>query len=457
MANTVNGLLTTYGRTALVEILYAATGTSIVGGTSANAYAFIGKSDSWPDNANPPKPTQDQASIKQIFKNIIAAKRILTSSTSPVVPRYDWTSGDAYVQYTDYQDMFVFDNNGIMDNIFYVRNSYDQIFKCLYNNNGADSTVEPKIEPGSTNIGQVIVTSDGYKWIYVTTIDKGLKKLFFDNQWMPVSVGKVTPNPLVTAGFGSIDAINITANGSNYPTNTVTRVVITGDGQGAIATANAYNGIIKSIIVSNAGNNYTYATVSIVSESANGTGATANAVISPIGGHGYDPISELGCNHIMITAEFDNSESTIISSGKSGQPYLPTGTTFGQVGILVNPLDSTGNSASEIVYNACDIAAVTTGASSYTSGETVSQGSTFTAKVVTHDTSNNLVSLINTIGTYALGQPLVGGTSGTSRIMLQYSPSLFNKGSGYMMYVENRSPVQRNPNGNEQIRLVLRF
>ena len=63
MANTVNGLLTTYGRTALVEILYAATGTSIVGGTSANAYAFIGKSDSWPDNANPPKPTQDQASI----------------------------------------------------------------------------------------------------------------------------------------------------------------------------------------------------------------------------------------------------------------------------------------------------------------------------------------------------------------------------------------------------------
>jgi hypothetical protein len=456
MANTVNGLLTTYGRTALVEIMYAVPGLGVTGGTAANAYVFFGKVDAWPDDANPPAPTEDQFNIKKVNKNIIALKKLLTPTTSPVIPRYDWTSGDVYTQYTDTEDIFKYDVNGIMDNIFYVRNSYDQIFKCLCNNNGSDSTVEPVIQPGNTNIGDVLILADGYKWIYVTTIDKGLKKSFFDNQWMPIFVGYNTPNALVTSGFGQIDAINVTSNGSNYPTNTSTRIVISGDGYGATAVANAYNGVIQQVYVTNPGTNYTYATVSIVSESANGTGATANAVISPIGGHGYDPISELGCNHLMITAEFDNSESTVLSSGKTGQPYLPTNIAFRQAGLIIFPAQSDGQAASESVYNACDLTSVTAGPSPYISGETVTQDG-FSAIMVSHDTGNNLVSLINTEGTYTLGQPLVGQTSGVSRVLLQYSPSLYSIGSGYMMYVENRSPVQRNPNGNEQLRLVLRF
>ena len=456
MANTVNGLLTTYGRTALVEIVYAVPGTGSTGGAAANAYVFMGKVDAWPDDANPPAPTEDQFSVKKISKNVIALKKILTPSTSPVVPRYDWSSGDVYQEYTDYEDIFQYDSNGIMDNIFYVRNSYDQIFKCLFNNNNSDSTVEPVIQPGNTNIGEVLILADGYKWIYVTTIDKGLKKTFFDNQWMPIAVGSNKPNAVGTAGFGQIDAINVTSNGSNYPTNTTTRIAISGDGTGATAVANAYNGVIQDVIVTNPGRNYTYATVSIISESANGTGATANAVISPIGGHGYDPVSELGCNHIMITGEFNNSESTVISSSKTGQPYLPTNFSFKQAGVIIYPDQSDGQFASETVYNACDLGSVTIGPSAYVSGETVTQ-SGFSAVMVSHDTSNNLISLINTEGTYALGQPLVGQTSGVSRVLLQYAPSLYSAGSGYLMYVENRSAVQRNPNGNEQLRLVLRF
>jgi hypothetical protein len=466
MANTTNGLLTTQALSVLAEIVYISTSVGASTAFAANAYAFIGKVDSWTDDNNPPVPQQSQSYIKQVAKNIVAAKQITTSSSSPVIPRYDWTSGDVYVPYTDYQNMFLFDGNGVMNNIFYVRNRYDQVFKCLGNNNGGDSFVEPVLKPGATDTTQVLYLSDGYKWIYMYTIDKGLKKSFFDAQWMPVYIGISTPNTLTAAKFGSIDVINVTANGSNYTDGTATTTVtIKGDGDGAAGYANASGGVISDVIMTNTGNNYTYATVTIATATTNGSGATANAIISPIGGHALDPITELGCNHIMLTAEFDNSESTVISSTLSSQPYLPTNISFRQVGLLITPIDNTGNAASLPVYNTCDYVGLSTGSGTYTSGEKVYQGSSYTtalnsgfvATVVSHDTTNNLVSLINTDGTYTLGQPLLGFTSGTSRVMLQYSPTLFNVGSGSLIYIENRSSVQRNANGNEQIRMVLRF
>jgi hypothetical protein len=48
-------------------------------GNPSSLYAFIGRVTPWPDEANPPVPTQDQRSIKDIFKDIIAAKLITSS------------------------------------------------------------------------------------------------------------------------------------------------------------------------------------------------------------------------------------------------------------------------------------------------------------------------------------------------------------------------------------------
>ena len=43
--------------------------------------------------------------------------------------------------------------------------------------------------------------------------------------------------------------------------------------------------------------------------------------------HGFDPISELGARHLMITAEFNNTENNV----------LPVDIDFHQIGLLVNP------------------------------------------------------------------------------------------------------------------------
>ena len=456
MANTVNGLLTTYASTVEVELTYffVITASGYAPSQQTTSYFFIGKPDAWENDANPPIPSQSQASIKETYKHMFAAKLLTSSNMSPVVPRIDWTTNTVYSQYNDYEDMFTMDSNGILTKPFYVRNRFDQIFKCLFNVNGAPSTVEPVLQAGVTDSSQTLYLADGYKWIYVTTIDKGLKKNFFDNNWMPLNVGVNTPNPTLSAKLGSINAINVTNSGNNYTDGTSTTTVsITGDGQGAVAYANVTNNIVRDVIVTNTGNNYTYATVAInPAIGYTGTNATANASISPIGGHAIDPVSELGCNHIMMSVE--------INDGENGN--IPTDISFRQLGIIVNPILKDGTIPTAQVYNTTDLATVSFGSGAYISGETVFQGTTletatFTATVCSFDSTNNVISLINTVGTPTLSSAIYGNSSGASRVMLQYDPTKFSVGSGYAMYVENRQPIQRSPNGNEQLRLVLRF
>jgi hypothetical protein len=456
MANTVNGLLTTYASTTEVELTYffVITAAGFTPAAQSSSYFVIGKVDPWPDDVNIPIPTQDQANMKKTFKNMFAAKLLTSSNMSPVVPRIDWTSGTVYTPYTDYDNMFVLDTNGKNTKNFYVRNRFDQIFKCLGNNRGGISTVEPVLQAGTTDSTQTLILADGYKWIYIVTIDKGLKKSFFDENWIPLAIGSTTPNTLLSAGFGSINAINLTNSGNNYSNGqSTTTITINGDGYGATAYANVYNNQISDIIMTNTGNNYTYATVSIAPAiNYSGTDATANAVISPVGGHASDPVSELGCNHIMLSLEINSSEGG----------NIPTDVNYRQLGVLVNPLLNDGTVPTGSVYNTSDLLTVSSGIGSFTSGEILYQGvtlstATFAGTVCSFDSTNNVVSLINTQGSYSVSTPVYGNSSGTSRTLLNYSPTNFDVGSGYIIYFENRQPVQRSPNGNEQHRLVLRF
>lgn len=440
----LNSILTNYAALSQIENNYLNAG---------DAYVFLGKVDQWPDDNNPPVPSQSPAYIKQVFKNMFAVKKLSAANIAAVVPRIDWTSGTVYEEYSDQVDNFI-TVNGIVTKQFYVRNSYDQIFKCLFNNNGAASIIEPTITPGNTNTARAVITSDGYKWIYVTTIDKGQKQKFFDESWMPISINDVAPRSNTTYGFGSIDAINVINSGSGYANGfSTTTVTITGDGMGATALANVSNNIITDITVTNSGNNYTYANVTIIPVSPYG-GANANAeiVISPIAGNNYDPASELGCNHLMYSIEFDSSEGGAV----------PTNINFRQVGLLNYCVLKNGSVPELITYNTSDLATVSFGIGVFESGETVYQGTTFdtsgfTATVCSFDSSNNILSLINTVGTPSLGSSINGSVSGASRVLLNYSEPTFDVGSGYMSYIENRSPIQRSPNDNEQIRIIVGF
>ena len=454
-------LLTNSSKVSLIDLLYYAPVSVVPPAitTPINSYyCFLSKPTPWENDDNPPAPSADIKSIKQIQKNIFVAKQIKTSDISPVIQRIDWTTNTIYDYFRDDEDMLSKDVNGFIIKTFYVKNKYDQVFKCLWNNNGSISTREPYFEPGTYSANRIFQGDDGYKWKFMYTIDTGLKLKFMDKEWMPVPIGSNTPNPLVTsAGAGGIDVINVVDSGSGYDTsNALVYVTITGDGTGAKATANvsslAQGGQLQDVIVVNPGSNYTFANVTVTSTI--GGNAVVTWATSPIGGHGFDPISELGCEHIMLTSEFDGDENG----------YVPTDIDYHQVGILVNPTtkQSNPNPANGIIYSTTTNMVVAQGSDTgYTPDEFVYQGTlsnpSFYATVLNFDSNSNLVRLINTTGVPANNSPLIGQTSKTTRTLLSYSTPNFAVHSGYMIYVENRSTVQRSTDGIEQFRFVLGF
>lgn len=134
---------------------------------------------------------------------------------------------------------------------------------------------------------------------------------------------------------------NATIISSFYTPNELTEyiisptVTITGDGSNAIAystvdTSNGSTNSINNIVVLNPGEGYTYANVSITSNTLFGNGAAASPIISPLSGHGGDPITELGARYAGITVDIDTGEN-------EGFAY-PVYGSYRKIGIIENPL-----------------------------------------------------------------------------------------------------------------------
>lgn len=470
MANKL--LITTAAKSVQVEQMYFSPVAVVPPFTQfplTTVYCFLARVDPWTDDNNPPMPTEDMRSIKQYFKNIFAVRHVTSNDISPVIQRIDWQSGTVYDYYDDTVNMFEKDSNGFLLKHFYIKNRFDQVFKCLWNA-GTDvygapipSTVEPYFQPGVYNTNNVFQGADDYKWKYMYTIDSGTKLKFMDTSWIPVRVGDNTPNPLseyTTAGAGSIDVINITDGGQLYdPANAAITVTVIGDGTGATAAAVVPEGMnaITDINVINPGSGYTYANVSISSSA--GFGAQAFAPTSPIGGHGFDPLSELGCSNVMFSVEFNGSEGGII----------PTDITYHQVGILAQPTTKSLSADSQYgyiptsgdIYKVYSEYTVAPGFGTFSNDEIIYQGDSanpsFFATVLSFDPASNIIRVLNMTGTPTLNAPIKGRTTNTTRTLLQYTDPDFQIFSGYLSYIENRTSVQRSSDGIEQYKFVLSY
>ena len=460
MAN--KNLLTNNSKVVSIEQAYVCPSTTTQGSTTDNiissTYCFLSRVDPWAVESNPDMPLQSQKYLKQVQKNIFVVKRISSGDISPVIKRIDWTANTVYDFYRDDLDMTAKDTTGFPVLKFYVKNIYDQVFKCLWNNNGGVSTFEPYFEPGIYSSSNIFQAADGYKWKYMYTIDVGRKIKFIDDNWIPVVIQPTAPNPLQTsAGAGSIDVINVLSGGSGYdPTTSPINVVITGDGTGAAANVTVSAGVITDVVVTSPGTNYTYATATI--QSANGANAILEIFPSPIGGHGFDPVSELGCGSVMYTCEFYKNEGGAI----------PTDVDFHQVGLLVNPtsldrvIGTVPYPANSSIYETTTDLVVSPGFGVYLQDEIVYQGTslanaTFFGTVVSFDQTQNLLHMINTTGTAITSEPLYGNTSLTTRTALTLITPTFIPLSGYITYIENITGVQRSPDGIEQFKFVVNF
>jgi len=415
---------------------------------SANVFFTFGKKLPWSNEAVPATANTSPAHSAEIWQSIIGVKRITGNDVQHCIPRYDWTANTVYTQY---------DQNSLtlgQDNVkFYVVNSDFNVYKCLYNNGGANSTVKPTaINP--TNITQ---TADGYTWKFMYSVSGSEQIRFTTGSYIPIKSlsaddGSLQWDVQEGATDGAIYGISLTSGGTAYSNNSNITIAIGGDGTGATATANINltSGLVHTITLTDYGTGYTNASVTI--SGGAGSGATAKALIGPPGGHGADPLYELVGKNLILNPRLINSEGGVLSVSND----------FRQVAILLNPLTygnlaPAGNSAYSQTF---DLTVSGVGAD-YVQDEYVYQGAslataTFYGTVVEYDSANTVVLVTNTAGT-PISDPLVGVTSAASKYVTSIGLPDLKINTGEFLYVDNIVAISRNVNQSEDFKITIKF
>lgn len=269
------------------------------------------------------------------------------------------------------------------------------------------------------------------------------------------------------ANAAGIERIEVSAGGTNYAAADVFTVTITGDGASAAvvdAGVTVSGGAITGIVINNKGTNYSFADMTVAHNNASGgtvgSGAIVNATISPPLGHGTDPKGELGGFFVGVNTQLSGS-------GGAGAD-LTVGNDFRQISLIKNPTNfgtttvSTATTLKAMSY--LDFASGVTVAN-YTVDELLVGGSSGAqAYVVQIDSTNGYIYYTQNSKTgytsFTNGEAVVGQTSSTSGA-LESSNAVgnpeVNRGSGEMLFLENRNPINRSTTQIEDIKVIIEF
>jgi hypothetical protein len=404
-------------------------------------YMFLAKPNAWQGNdSDVPVPKDNQETTTKIWDEMVSLKRILPDSIINVVRRIDWNYDTVYAEF-DNADENLFDKS------FYLLNSEFNVYKCISNNNGSKSKIEP-----TGRSRDIITLSDNYRWKYLYNISTGNRLKFLTNNWMPV----LKDNDVsVNANGGAIEQIKIVNGGLDY--STTSTISIIGDGENAEIRPKLSLGVLYDFSYTNIGTNYRYATATINDSTGSGKYANIKAIVSPIDGHGYDPVIELGSHFLMINVKTEYNE---------GFGDFPGKFSFRRLGIIKNPRDSYNNIANASTLTALSGVYLRSVVGDFTQNEFV-EGTTSLANayvVTANVTSGNgyikfirSFDLTSNYNKFVPGEIVLGKTSGATAIVsnLLYPEIIPNKGEIY--YVENRNTITRSADQTDNLHLVIEF
>lgn len=404
-------------------------------------YMFLAKPNKWQDEALPSLPMETQDFSAKIWDEMISMKRILPDNIINVVKRINWSTGRIYTAYDQ-------DDAELYSKEFYVLNSEFNVYKCIDNANESASLSEPT----GRNLN-IITLSDGYRWKYLYSITTGDQLKFLTNNWMPVLRNEEVA---ASAKGGAIQSIKIYNGGSDYSTRSV--VSIMGDGANAVITPKLSLGVAYDFSYVNTGDGYRYATATLSDPTNIGRYANLKPIISPLQGHGYDPINELNSHHIMINVKTEYNE---------GFGDFPTNFSYRKIGVIKNPIDRYNNIANAATLNALSGLYLNSGSGSFLQNEYIEGTlSLSNAYVVSSNivAGNGYVKYIQTkdltsnYTNFFPGEVVIGTVSGTTAIVSNtvfYSEVVPNTGD--IFYIENRTPITRSLNQIDNLHLVLEF
>lgn len=160
-----------------------------------------------------PQPNDSiSETIVNVYRNMIYGKRLSPNDIKLMIPRNDYVSNKVYDMYDDTageSTLALFNKN------YYAvvnADSFYHVFKCLDNNQGANSIIQPDFsEIDATD--EIYQTSDGYIWKYMYTVDNTTVARFATTDYFPYVANSIVAS---SAKEGTIDVIKVEIAGRGY-------------------------------------------------------------------------------------------------------------------------------------------------------------------------------------------------------------------------------------------------
>jgi len=483
-------------------------------GLSNPAVVGYGRTTDW--DTNTPNPTDNFDYQSFVGDNMSFGKKVTSANVRRLVRRIDWTRGTKYEMYRhDYSLTNLSPttkSSRLYDANYYVMNSEYKVYICVDNGSSGINTAGNASldEPTFTDLepSKPGVSGDGYLWKYLYTVSPSdiikfdsTEYISFPSDWATstnAQISAVRNNGDSDTNENQIKKVYIDIQGLGYSQGSH-ELNILGDGSGGKVIVDVdSNGKITDTVVSSGGKDYTYGMVDLGSiNSSSSTKAKLIPIIPPGKGHGNDIYKELGADKVLVYARFDDSTRD-----------FPTDVTFAQIGIVKNPTSiGSTNVFTENQYSSLGAIKFTSVTGTVSVGDKISQsvtGGTAKGFVASYDTETKVLkyfqdrnSFLNqtyfdatdyvgvstnaklyAFASNANAVTSTGGFSGsvdtgftgistnptgTKLISLgtQFTNGVanpeINKGSGDIVYLDNRPAISRNSRQKEDVKIILEF
>ena len=462
------------------------------GESESSSYIFIGRSFDWVDENDPPAPANSVGEEIDAWSDMIALKKVGSADVSHGITRYDWTNG---VGYDEYQHNVSAGNtstitsaNNVYDSRFYVLTDEYNVYKCIRTGrDGSGSTVVSTVKPTGTSPTVLVETADagaasgrGYLWKFMYAISASDTIKFVTNDFIPVkTLGAQTEidgtgtnggvNSAATndgsalwdveneAVDGAVSHVVVTNGGSGYTNGTHTGAVIDGDGSSGVCTVYISGNEVTHITVTTAGTGYKRASVDIdeVSGINAGSGASCDVIISPLIGHGADPVQELGGNYVIVNARLEFAEGT---------GDFPTDNDFRRIGLIQDPFQPNTtevlDAATAFAYSKLSVTSAagiavddilmsaTADGAGVKVGRVLSVSGTTVSYLPQANSEGGYVDFVN-------GDNLYEGVVPRGAVNAVPTIPEVEKYTGQILYIENRGAVTRASDQIEDIKLII--
>ena len=356
------------------------------------------------------------------------------------------------------------------------------------------------VEPTGTST-TIIETSDSpgvysYRWKYMYTIDADNILKFVTSEFIPV-----ISNSLVkaAANSGSVDTVVIENAGSGYNNKDYTNVPIRGDweingGTQAFCTVKVESSKITSVTITSAGSGYSFASidVALIPGIGSGLSASLDVILPPNLGHGADVVREFGSYRLMFASKLETTSAFV---------DFPNDLSYRRVGLVLNPFDfntttvCSQNTRSAVKAIIFPQSGTGTPSGNFAPGETITQATTnakgfvvsydSTTKVLKYYQDSNDGTVNGNVISFSGANQITGGTTGfvatpdatfgTSAVPLAqitigvsvyelglsfvigYANEEIDLNSGEILYIDNRIPITRSADQNEELKVVIEF